>query len=400
LNWCYLLDISGQANNNNISHPNNKNETDTKTYVHSLIIPIVVVTTIFVTSDIIFHSIAWASDDSTLSSNILTLEGLALNKIFNDTQGSVVQISHSIQGNQSVYYGSGFIYNEQGYIVTNNHVVNGTNTVNVTFTDGNVYTANVIGTDHFNDIAVIKIADDLSSENIVPLVLGNSSNVKVGQLAIAIGNPLGFTNSMTLGIISQIGRLFPAAELPGGLGGFYEADIIQTDAAINHGNSGGPLLDMQGQVIGMNTFSPRTSAGTYSTGIGFAIPSNSIQRIVPALIQNGSYSHPWLGLIVYSMNPDIAERIGLPKNSKGVLVTHVDPGGPSRTAGLLASNSSALGDIIVGIDGHPVKRMDDIISYLEEHKSVGESTTLTIIRNGQEINLTAVLQARPQTSGA
>jgi S1-C subfamily serine protease len=227
-------------------------------------------------------------------SNILTLQSLALNRIFNNTQGSVVQISHSIPGNQSVYYGSGFIYNQQGYIVTNNHVVNGTNTVNVTFTDGNVYTENVIGTDPFNDIAVIKIVDDFSSENIIPLVLGNSSNVKVGQLAIAIGNPLGLTDSMTMGIISQIGRLFPAAELPGGLGGFAEADIIQTDALINPGNSGGPLLDIQGQVIGMNTFT-RTERGL-PTGIGFGIPSNSIQHIVPALIQYGSYSHPWLGL--------------------------------------------------------------------------------------------------------
>lgn len=151
-------------------------------------------------------------------------------------------------------------------------------------------------------------------------------------------------------------------------------------------------MDTQSQVIGMNTF-------TEGTSIGFAIPSNSIQRIVPALIQNGSYSHPSLGLYGESMNPDISVSFGLPRNFKGVLVTYVVPGGPSSTAGLLAGNSSALGDIIVGIDGHPVKRMDDIIAYLEEHKSVGENTTLTIIRNGQEINLTVVLQARPQTSG-
>jgi len=365
-----------------------------KIYVHSLIISIVLVTTIFVASDISFHSIAWASDNDTLSSNILTLQSLALNKIFNDTQGSVVQISHSIGGNQSDgVLGSGFIYDQQGHIVTNYHVVNGTDRVNVTFTDGNVYTANVIGTDPFNDIAVIKIADDFSSENIAPLVLGNSFNVKVGQLAIAIGNPLGFTNSMTLGIISQIGRIFPTGYVSGGLRGFYEADIIQTDASINPGNSGGPLLDTQGQVIGMNTFIYPT------TGIGFAIPSNSMQRIVPALIQNGSYSHPWLGLYGDTMNPSISESFGLSRNFKGVLITYVDPGGPSSTGGLVASNSSTLGDIIVGIDGHPVKRMDDIIAYLEEHKSVGESTMMTIIRSGQEINLFPVLEARPQGFG-
>ncbi|MGC1928352.1 MAG: trypsin-like peptidase domain-containing protein [Candidatus Nitrosopolaris sp.] len=382
-----------------------------KTYIHALIIPLVAVITIFVTSQIIFHSVTWASNGSSIRkidlnvSNILTLQSLALNRIFNNVEGSVVEISHPVNQSISVY-GSGFIYNKQGYIVTNNHVVNGTDTVDVTFTDGNIYTAKVIGTDPFNDIGVIEIVDDFSSEHIVPLILGNSSNVRVGQLAIAVGNPLGsLTDSMTLGIISQVGRLFPAgAGVFGGLGGFSEADIIQTDALINPGNSGGPLLDMQGQVIGMNTFT--AEPGGLPTGIGFAIPSNSIQRIVPALIQNGSYSHPWLGLYGDSLNPDTSQSFGLPRTFKGVLVTYVDPEGPSSRAGLLASgldiqqHITSLGDIIVGIDGHPVKRMDDIIAYIEEHKSIGESTKLTIIRNGDAINLTVVLQARPRISGA
>jgi S1-C subfamily serine protease len=334
----------------------------------------------------------------------------SLTDIFKQVQNSVVQITSKgngiqiiINGNPSAdqqsRLGSGFVYDQQGHIISNSHVVNGAKTVDVTFVDGNTYTANVIGNDPSSDVAVLQITDNnySSAEKMgVPLVLANSSKLQVGEQIIAIGNPFGLSDTMTTGIVSQIGRLLPNQDT-----GFSIPNGIQTDAAINPGNSGGPLLNMQGQVVGMNT-AILSGTGGFS-GLGFAIPSNIIIRIVPTLIQKGSYDHPWLGISGGSMTADVAQSAGLPVNYKGVVVSSVQSGSPADKAGLKGTTrdimgpNTHIGDIITAIDGHTVKRIDDIINYIEMHKSVGSNVKLTINRNGQTKDLNAVLQARPSS---
>jgi len=334
----------------------------------------------------------------------------SLTDIFKQVQSSVVQITSKgngiqiiINGNppadQQSRLGSGFVYDQQGHIISNSHVVNGAKTVDVTFVDGNTYTANVIGNDPSSDVAVLQITDNNYSsaeKRGVPLVLANSSKLQVGEQIIAIGNPFGLSDTMTTGIVSQIGRLLPNQDT-----GFSIPNGIQTDAAINPGNSGGPLLNMQGQVVGMNT-AILSGTGGFS-GLGFAIPSNIIIRIVPTLIQKGSYDHPWLGISGGSMTADVAQSAGLPVNYKGVIVSSVQSGSPADKAGLKGTTrdimgpNTHIGDIITAIDGHSVKRIDDIINYIEMHKSVGSNVKLTINRNGQTKDLNAVLQARPSS---
>ena len=334
----------------------------------------------------------------------------SLTDIFKQVQNSVVQITSKgngiqiiINGNppadQQSRLGSGFVYDQQGHIISNSHVVNGAKTVDVTFVDGNTYTANVIGNDPSSDVAVLQITDNNYSsaeKRGVPLVLANSSKLQVGEQIIAIGNPFGLSDTMTTGIVSQIGRLLPNQDT-----GFSIPNGIQTDAAINPGNSGGPLLNMQGQVVGMNT-AILSGTGGFS-GLGFAIPSNIIIRIVPTLIQKGSYDHPWLGISGGSMTADVAQSGGLPVNYKGVVVSSVQSGSPADKAGLKGTTrdiigpNTHIGDIITAIDGHTVKRIDDIINYIEMHKSVGSNVKLTINRNGQTKDLNAVLQARPSS---
>jgi S1-C subfamily serine protease len=270
----------------------------------------------------------------------------------------------------------------------------------VTFIDGNTYTANVIGNDPSSDIAVLQVRENntnLSSpESLVPLVIANSSGLQVGQQIIAIGNPFGLSDTMTTGIISQIGRLLPNPDT-----GFSIPNGIQTDAAINPGNSGGPLLNMRGEVVGMNT-AIISGTGAFS-GLGFAVPSNAITRIVPTLIQKGSYDHPWIGINGGSITPDIAQSAGLPPNYKGVVIGSVQPGSPADKAGLKGTSqdimgaNTHIGDIITAIDGHTVKRIDDIINYIELHKSVDDRIKLTINRNGQTRDLDVILQARPSS---
>lgn len=294
---------------------------------------------------------------------------------------------------QSTRLGSGFVYDKEGRIITNNHVVEGSKTVNVTFVDGNTYTARVVGTDPDNDVAVIQIIDNFSDENLTPLIFGDSSQLQAGQQVIAIGNPFGLSDTMTHGIISQVGRLLPNENL-----GFNIPDVIQVDAPINPGNSGGPLLNIQGEIIGMNT-AINTNTGEFS-GVGFAIPSNSIQRIVPQLIKNGTYTHPWLGIAGTSMNPDVALANGLARNYKGVIIDQVVKDGPAYKAGLVSAtldnnNIPHGGDIITAVDGHPIKTIYDVISYVDDQKSVGDKIVLTINRMGKTMDLTLVLQPRP-----
>ncbi|MDE1826400.1 MAG: trypsin-like peptidase domain-containing protein [Thaumarchaeota archaeon] len=332
-----------------------------------------------------------------------------LTDLFEKTQNSVVQITSKVStvdntviingeplSSQSTRLGSGFIYDKEGRIITNNHVVEGSSTVNVTFIDGNTYTAKVVGTDPDNDIAVIQIIDNFSDETLVPLHLGNSSELQVGQQVIAIGNPFGLSDSMTTGIISAIGRLLPNENV-----GYSIPDIIQVDAAINPGNSGGPLLNLQGEVIGMNT-AITTNTGDFS-GVGFAIPSYAIERIVPVLIKNGTYQHPYLGIAGRTMDPDVSLANGLPRNFKGVIVEKVVKGGPADMAGIVAAtlddnNIPHGGDIITAIDGHPMKTIDDIIAYLDDEKSVGDKVSITVDRQGKSLDLIVTLEVRPAPS--
>lgn len=328
---------------------------------------------------------------------------MVLNAVFKKAGSSVVQITSKvdtvvpniiINGNplerKSTRLGSGFLYDAVGTIITNNHVVEGADTVDVTFVDGNTYSAKVVGTDAFSDIAVLQITDDYSDELLVPLSLGNSSQLQVGQQVVAIGNPFGLSDTMTTGIVSQTGRLLPNQEM-----GFSIPNVIQTDAAINPGNSGGPLFDLQGRVIGVNT-AIRSNTGEFS-GIGFAIPSNSVSRIVPHLIKEAKYEHPWLGIAGASLTPDLNEQLGLQRNFKGVVISSVTPGGPAEKAGIIGGtkDSTPTGDIVTAIDGHAVKRIEDIIFYIEEQSSVGDKVVLTVFRDGQEHDLTVELQARP-----
>jgi S1-C subfamily serine protease len=340
------------------------------------------------------------------SSSALTMDS-TLTHIFKKVENSVVQITSKVSSvdntiiingqpleSQSTRLGSGFVYDKDGRIITNNHVVEGSKTVNVSFVDGNTYTAKVVGTDPGNDIAVIQIIDNFSDESLIPLTLGNSSELEVGQQVIAIGNPFGLSDSMTTGIISQVGRLLPNENTAG----FSIPDVIQVDAAINPGNSGGPLLDLNGQVVGMNT-AIKTNTGDFA-GIGFAVPSNAIKRIVPVLIKDGNYSHPYLGISGRSLDPNIALANGMSRNFKGVIVEKIVKGGPADKAGITPAtpdqnNIPYGGDIITSIDGYQVKTIYDVIVYLDEQKNVGDKVVVTVNRLGKSVDLTATLEARP-----
>jgi len=351
-----------------------------------------------------------ASQDQTkeIKSAVLTTtpsSASPLTEIFKKTENSVVQITSKVSTvnpyviingspleSQSTRLGSGFVYDSSGHIITNNHVVDGAENVDVRFVDGNIYAAKVIGTDPYNDIAVLEITDDFTEETITPLMIADSSTLEVGQQIIAIGNPFGLSDTMTTGIVSQVGRLLPNKE-----SGFSIPNVIQTDAAINPGNSGGPMLNLQGQVIGINT-AIQSTTGEFS-GIGFAVPSNTIKRIVPTLIEKGAFEHPWLGVAGTSVTPEIAKQLGLPKNYKGVFVTTIVKDGPASKSGLQEATYNADrqikgGDIIVALDGHSIRDIDDLIIYLADNKSVGDKVVMDVIRDNQTIKLTATLQAR------
>ena len=396
-----------------------------------------------------------------------TIQDLTLPELFERAEKSVVQVTTTSGAGEPGSFrsgiGSGFVYNDDGLIVTNYHVIapsirlssdlvqgeanNGVD-INVAFEDGTIYQATLVGADRFSDIAVIDIPED-AKNRLVPLPIGNSSELRVGQQVVAIGNPFGLSGSMTEGIVSGLGRLIPSSEeeqlppFPDGTplpppqdpsnpgaplqppldempppnrpgnpddelmeaqrrGSFSIPDIIQTDAPINPGNSGGPLLDLRGEVIGMNT-AIFSSTGE-SAGVGFAIPSNTLKKVVPALISSGAYQHPWLGISGTDITPEIAEALGL-SEAKGFLVTDITSESPADKAGIrggykidnINGREIALGgDIIVAIDNNPVRKIDDILSYLEREKTVGDQVQLTVLRDGNiEQTLPTVLAARP-----
>jgi serine protease Do len=298
--------------------------------------------------------------------------------------------------------GSGFVWDMQGHIVTNDHVVSGADKLQVVFADGTQVDAKLVGTDPNGDIAVIQV--DPTLVNLAPVAVGNMSQVKVGETAIAIGNPFGFQGTMTRGIVSALGRTIPSQTT------YSIPEAIQTDAAINPGNSGGPLLNEQGQVIGVND--QIQSASGSNSGVGFAIPISIVQRIVPSLIQNGTYQHSYLGLAGTTYGKAWAQPLGLPANLQGVYVEQVTPGSPAALAGLRAgsTDTSVLlgqgnsgpvylqsgGDVITAVNGQSVTKMDDLLMYMEEQTSPGQTVKLTVVRSGgQSATLTVTLGTRP-----
>jgi serine protease Do len=390
-----------------------------------------------------------------------TIQDLTLPELFEKAERSVVQVTTSSEtGDLNLSrsgIGSGFVYNNDGLIVTNYHVISvgsspPTNLaqgdtsravdINVAFEDGSIYPATLVGSDPFSDVAVIDVPEEARNK-LVPLPIGNSSELRVGQQVVAIGNPFGLSGSMTEGIVSGLGRLIPSSEedrlpqLPDGtpesppqdpsipglplppdqvppnvpdeggrestrLGSFSIPDVIQTDAPINPGNSGGPLLDLRGNVIGMNT-AIFSSTGE-SAGVGFAIPSNTVSKVVPSLISSGVYQHPWLGISGTDITPEIAAALGL-EEAKGFLVTDITAGSPADKAGVrggykiddINGMEIALGgDIIVGIDNNTVRKIDDILSYLEREKKVGDEVQLSVLRDGKiQETLPTILEVRP-----
>ncbi|HEY7573175.1 MAG TPA: trypsin-like peptidase domain-containing protein [Nitrososphaeraceae archaeon] len=345
--------------------------------------------------------------DGQINKAVLQQSPSALVDIFKRVENSVVQVTTTrsdpnqlviINGvpstGRNTALGSGFVLDKQGHILTNNHVVDGAPKADITFVDGNTYSAKVVGRDPSGDLAVLQITDNFSDEKLLPLPIVNSSGVQVGEQLIAIGNPFGLSASMTTGIVSQIGRLLPDSQTS-----YAIPNTIQTDAAINPGNSGGPLLNMKGQVIGMNT-AIFSSTGAYS-GVGFAIPSESIIRELPMLIKTGTYEHPWLGLAGGKIPTNLIRNMGLSPNSKGVFVTSVQDGGPAAKAGLkgmIQDDNGAItniGDIITAIDNQPVRQIDDIINYIEQHKKIGDDVKLTVERSGTTMDLSVHLEQRP-----
>ncbi|RLC81807.1 MAG: hypothetical protein DRI61_03380 [Chloroflexi bacterium] len=291
--------------------------------------------------------------------------------------------------------GSGFVWDEEGHIVTNYHVVEGADEVEVTFYNGDSTLASVVGTDPDSDVAVIKV-DELP-QGVHPVDLGDSDQVKVGQRAIAIGNPFGLQGTMTVGIISGLGRV-----LRPGTTQFSIPEVIQTDAAINPGNSGGPLLDSQGRVIGINT--AIKSPVRASAGVGFAVPINLVKKVVPSLIERGYYEYPWLGIRGMSVTRAIAEEFDLPVK-RGALVIEVIRDSPADKAGLQGAKKEVKfrgeplgigGDIIIAIDGQEVRKFEDLLVYLVRNTTVGQEVTLTVIRDGEEKEIKVKLGKRPK----
>jgi S1-C subfamily serine protease len=323
----------------------------------------------------------------------------SLADLFARSQQGVVQIIVHKTGDNATdrAIGSGIVYDLDGHIITNNHVVDDYQKIRVVFHDGQSYSATVSGTDKFADLAVIKV--DANSNTFHPLPLGDSSKLRIGDQVIAIGSPFGLSESMTSGIVSQLGRVLN----PPDIGAFSIPNVIQTDTAINPGNSGGPLLDTHGEVIGINT-AIQTQTGEFS-GVGFAIPSNTMKRIVPALIQSGHYQHPWLGISGISVDPDLADSLNLTTHS-GFLIENIVSDSPASKAGLHASNMTTTidgikykygGDIIIGVDNNPVSKLEDLLNYLQDYKSVGDKMTVQIIRENKTMEVTMTLQERPNS---
>ena len=321
-------------------------------------------------------------------------DNLILTQLYNRSRYSVVLIS--VRTSSGPGTGSGFVYDKEGRIITNNHVVEGAieGSIEVTFLDGTIVEAEVLGRDPYSDMAVIQV--DLPPERLEPMKLGTSSDLLVGETVVAIGNPFGLANTMTMGIVSAVGR---QASAPGN---YVIVDVIQTDAAINPGNSGGPLLNLRGEVVGMNTWI-LSDTGQFS-GIGFAVPSDTVKREIDSLIETGTYQHPWIGIVGREITPDIAEAMGLDRDTRGTLVVELSEGGPAEEAGLRGGDRQVAvdgtvmtigGDVIIGADGKTMNSFYDLIFYVSRYKRPGDVITMTVIRGREIIDIDLTLGVRP-----
>lgn len=301
--------------------------------------------------------------------------------------------------------GSGFIWDTEGHIVTNNHVVDGAEKVTVTFSDGLVREATVVGADPDSDLAVVKLTS--IPDKLSPVTIADSTQVRVGQLAIAIGNPFGLEGTMTVGIISALGRSLPVDNGSTTGGTYTIPDIIQTDAPINPGNSGGVLVNDQGEVVGVTA--AIESTGGSNAGIGFVIPSAIVKNVVPALIKDGKFVHPWLGVSGRSLTPDLAKAMDLNQDQRGALIVSVIADSPADKAGLQASEKeieidgqkvNVGGDVVIAVDSQPVNGFDDLAAYVGSRAAIGQTITLTVLRNGAQKTIDVTLAGRPQNTTA
>ena len=334
---------------------------------------------------------------STSTITLVTNEDQVLVDLYSRLNPSVVNITvYLSQNGELVTYAqaSGFVYDDQGHVLTNAHVVHGTDAVEVTFSDGLIREASLVGEDLNSDLAVIQV--ELPT-GVTPIPLGTMDELAIGQTTIAIGNPFGFEGTLTSGIISALGRTIPALTI------FSIPQAIQTDAAINPGNSGGPLLNLKGEVIGVVDQIETTGASAGNLGVGFAVPVSLVQRVVPALIESGHYDWPWLGVSGYTVNPPLVKAMSLPVE-QGAYVSTLTEGGPALAAGLVGTKETITqdgrsvevgGDVITAIDGQPVKTFDDMLVYLSLHASPGQEVTLTILRDGKYQDVKLQLGTRP-----
>jgi 2-alkenal reductase len=308
-------------------------------------------------------------------------------------------------GDQAGSLGSGFVYDAEGHIVTNYHVVEGSKQVEVDFTSGFKAYGTIVGTDLDSDLAVVKV--DAPASELHPLPLGDSDFLQVGQTVVAIGNPFGLNSTMTVGIVSALGRTLDSMHATSTGSVFTAGDIIQTDAAINPGNSGGPLFNLNGEVIGVNrairTVNATETGEPLNSGIGFAVSINIVKKVVPGLIKDGFYDYPYMGVSsMDNLSLTVIEALGL-KSQVGAYVTSVAPGGPADLAGIRAGDKPtslpglfAGGDLITALDGMPIQTFDDLLRYLITHKSPGDQVVLTIMRGEETLDITVTLGKRPK----
>ncbi len=334
----------------------------------------------------------------TVTQEILDEQTVLVN-LYAQANPSVVNITiFGQQGNQilPLGQGSGFLADFDGHIITNAHVVDGAEQVEVTFSDSTIHPARIVGQDPHSDLAVVRV--DQIPENVRPLSLGDMEQLAVGQSVAAIGNPFGLEGTLTLGIISALGRTIPA------LTPFSIPKSIQTDAAINPGNSGGPLLNLEGEVIGVNAQIETDGTSRTNSGVGFAIPVSIIERVIPVLIQEGSYEWSWMGVQGGDVTPVLAKAIGL-ENARGAYIAAVASGSPAEKAGLQGASQETVvdgrpvvigGDIITKIDAQDVRSFDDLLIYIATQSNPGEQVNLTVLREGSPQEIILTLEARPE----
>lgn len=341
-------------------------------------------------------------DTSSVQQVIVTSElGERLAELYEVINPAVVNIQVQQRvgnGNQQSQFqfgqGSGFVYDALGHIVTNFHVVDGADQLNVVFANGRSSVAVIVGTDPGSDLAVISV-EDLPA-GLLPLSLGDSEMLRVGEQVVAIGNPFGLQGTMTTGIVSALGRTLPSqAQIAGGAQ-FSIPSVIQTDTAINPGNSGGPLLNLSGEVVGINT--AIESSDRQFSGVGFAVPSDAVSRIVPTLIERGAFPHPWLGISGTDLNSQIRQELGLAQDQVGILIVSVLEDGPASEAGL-RSYEEGRGDLITSVEGVEIRDFEDLLTFISGETSVGQTITLGVQRDAQHIEVSVELSERPSTEG-